>query len=344
MENTKKYKVLWIDDEHGQTTQFDNFKKLAMLQGIEFVTCRFAKEGMELFDKHIEEWSGVVLDAKSLRETDNETANTGALMYSLLHIAEMSSKRYVPKYIFTGQPDLQKNETFGDMVGSFYVKGTDNVRLINDIEKNAEELWNTQLRNKYRNIFDDFGEEHDVVLLRIAGAIESEETRDTSVLNDCRKILENAVLKRFEDAGLLYKREGMASDCSAIEDLNEMDRTMVPAYVPQSLNLVRKLGNEFSHLDADVRHGKAPYVIRCVCLGLMTLLDWAGTLPTDEQSRNVKRGIIAAMRRKRAEQAAEDMEKRDAREEKAMSGRKDREKKEKKEEKGRKDKKRDNRK
>lgn len=66
-----KYKILWIDDKW---EEMDSFKDVCELpkHGMEIVPCKYSVDGMRLFEKHLEEWSGVILDAKVLMDKDSK--------------------------------------------------------------------------------------------------------------------------------------------------------------------------------------------------------------------------------------------------------------------------------
>ena len=143
----KKYKILWIDDQWEELSSFKDLCEL--VHDIEVVPCRYAVEGMKLFETHLQSWSAVVLDAKVLMNADNEVAGLKGLQHSVNRIHELSLKRYVPTFILTGQPDLFSNETFSEVYGKFYEKAKDEEQLICDIKQAADQLVVTQIRKKY---------------------------------------------------------------------------------------------------------------------------------------------------------------------------------------------------
>ena len=99
-----KYKILWIDDQYELLSEL--MERCEVINGFEITKCRFAKEGMKTFESHLEEWSAVVLDAKVLMESLNEVPNLSGLRYCRDRINELKPRRYVPMFVFTGQPDL----------------------------------------------------------------------------------------------------------------------------------------------------------------------------------------------------------------------------------------------
>lgn len=147
-----KYKILWIDDQYELLSEL--MERCELINGFEITKCRFAKEGMKVFEDNLEIWSAVILDAKVLMESMNEIPNLNGLRYCRDRINELKAKRYVPMFIFTGQPDLISNELFENMVSKYYSKGDDDDELILDIISAADSQEETQITHKYQNIFD----------------------------------------------------------------------------------------------------------------------------------------------------------------------------------------------
>ena len=66
-----KYKILWIDDKWEEMISFKDVCELPE-NGFEVVTCNNAVDGMRLFERHLEEWSGVILDAKVFKSSESQ--------------------------------------------------------------------------------------------------------------------------------------------------------------------------------------------------------------------------------------------------------------------------------
>ena len=48
-----KYKILWIDDQYELLSEL--MERCEVMNGFEITKCRFAKEGMKTFERHLEE-------------------------------------------------------------------------------------------------------------------------------------------------------------------------------------------------------------------------------------------------------------------------------------------------
>jgi hypothetical protein len=286
-----KYKILWIDDKW---KGMDSFKEVCELpvNGFEMVTCTNAEEGMEIFEAQLEEWSGVILDAKVFKGKGDEVDRLEGLDYSRKRISELKYKRDVPTYIFTGQPDLISGTTFAELVGEFYEKDKDEDRLIADIKKNADEMENTQIIHKYQKVFDVWPESK-LDLLRILKAIEHEDWLDNTVFNSIRKILSD-VMTRLYDCGycsVVHDGSNLA-DCSRALGAPNMSE-IIPVYIQRSMHTCVEVTNPGSHrteCDSAVKDGKAPYLVRSMTYDLLNILYWCKDLPPErDRDKTVER-------------------------------------------------------
>ena len=207
-----KYKILWIDDQYELLSEL--MERCEVMNGFEITKCRFAKEGMITFENHLEEWSAVVLDAKVLMESLNEVPNLSGLRYCRDRINELKPRRYVPMFVFTGQPDLISNEMFENMVDKYYSKGDDDDQLIEDIISAADQQEETQIVHRHQVVFDTWQESrHD--LIRILKILENEEWQNNSVLNDVRKIMNDVMTRLYERGFCSIKHDGSnLAECS----------------------------------------------------------------------------------------------------------------------------------
>lgn len=205
----KKYNILWIDDEY---KKLSSFIIDAELDGIYITPFDTSVAGMEAFEKNILMWDGIILDAKCWSKSSDEVASTEGMYLSLDKITELKHKRYVPIFVFTGQPDLYSDEQFSKSLRGrrFYKKGNeaDKKQLFADIMSEADKLVETQIRHKYHRVFEAFSEEikgQDKVL-KIFLTLHGYETVDhTDVYTQLRLILE----WMFRDAskrGLLHDK------------------------------------------------------------------------------------------------------------------------------------------
>ena len=274
-----KYKILWIDDQYELLSEL--MERCEVVNGFEITKCRFAKEGMKKFESHLEEWSAVVLDAKVLMESLNEVPNLTGLRYCRDRINELKPRRYVPMFVFTGQPDLISNELFENMVDKFYSKGDDDDQLIEDIVSAADQQEETQIIHKHQVVFDTWPEsKHE--LLRILKALEKEDWQNNSILNDIRKIMNDVMFRLYERGICTVMHDGSnLNACSKMLGEPFMEQ-IIPVYIQRAIHTCVAVTNPGSHrskTDSDVRNNKAPYLIRSLIYNMLDILFWCKCLP-----------------------------------------------------------------
>lgn len=141
-----KYEVIWIDDEW---EKMDAFKEeCEVIHQIFLYPFRTQKAGMDAFDKDPKKWDAIILDAKMYDKSENEIPKLVGLRNAIDHINK-SSKRRVPYFISTGQPDLLDNETFEQAFGTYYIKERDDQKLIDDIKETASKSSRFQVKTTY---------------------------------------------------------------------------------------------------------------------------------------------------------------------------------------------------
>lgn len=279
-----KYKILWIDDKW---EELDSFKDVCELpeNGFEMVTCTNAEEGMEIYETHLEEWSGVILDAKVYKRKGDDVDRLAGLVYSVNRINELKYKRNIPYYIYTGQPDTASGTAFAEQYeGKYYEKDKDEDKLIADIKRNADQLEETQIVHKYQLVFDNWPEsKHD--LIQILKAIEHEDWLDNSIFNAIRKILSDVVVRLYNCGYCSVEHDGSnLGECSKVLGDRNMSG-IIPVYIQRSLHTCVEVTNPGSHrseCDSAVKDGKAPYLIRSLTFDLLNILYWCKDLPPDK--------------------------------------------------------------
>lgn len=146
------YNILWIDDEWDKMTTFQ--QECEEIHGLHLVPFRTRKAGMEAFERDIDHWDAVLLDAKMFDEGENEVAKLVGLSKAKQRLDELSLKRAIPRFISTGQTDLMSDKTFKEIYGEFYRKGDDDVKLINDMLEAIGKRDNLQVKKYYQEVFN----------------------------------------------------------------------------------------------------------------------------------------------------------------------------------------------
>lgn len=142
------YEVIWIDDEWDKMTQFK--EECKVIHQINLHPFRTQKEGMQALDNNPGKWDAILLDAKIFDQSEeNEEARLVGLRKAIEHIDKTSFRRSIPYFISTGQPDLMDDDTFKEVFGEYYIKGKDDLRLIDDIIKAACNSTRFQVKSLY---------------------------------------------------------------------------------------------------------------------------------------------------------------------------------------------------
>lgn len=152
-----KIKVLWIDDDYKLLSPFIAD---AEFDGIDIVPFESHEEGMTALMSDLNSFHAVILDAKVKHGRNDTVIGLKGLAASRDAIIQLNSQGvYLPYFIFTGQADYMTNEMFRDSFGSFYVKGTDNQRLLDDIKKQVQGKEEYLIKRDYKAAFE-FASEH----------------------------------------------------------------------------------------------------------------------------------------------------------------------------------------
>jgi hypothetical protein len=147
-----KYNVLWIDDDCN--TAGRDFIGQAEQDGVDITAFESHEEGIAFLEKNLFNFHAVILDAKVKYKKDDTVIGLEGLRASRDRLIQLNNKVDLPYFIFTGQPDYQKNELFKESFGQFYIKGEDNEKLILDLINRIENKEDSILQNEYKRVFD----------------------------------------------------------------------------------------------------------------------------------------------------------------------------------------------
>ena len=148
------YNVLWIDDEY--KTRGVSFITLAEQDDIIIDAVESHEEGMLKLKEKEDFYDAVILDAKVKLNKADTTINLKGLSASRDFLIKYNKDKILPYFIYTGQPDYQKNDVFEDSYGKYYIKGTDNEQLLKDIKAAADNRPQTQARKTFPEVFIPF--------------------------------------------------------------------------------------------------------------------------------------------------------------------------------------------
>lgn len=150
----KTYKILWIDDQY---ETLDNFQLKAERNGILLEGFKSFEEGFAYLDSHLNEFSGVLLDARFFSSRDDEPGDetlTG-LSLAVSRLDQLHTSEKLPWFILSGQADLERNSFFSETYGKHYVKFNEvsEQALFVAIKDAADKLVHTRMRHQYADAF-----------------------------------------------------------------------------------------------------------------------------------------------------------------------------------------------
>ena len=291
------YNVIWIDDEWD--TRGKSFIQLCEVKHqIHITPFKTRKEGIELLLQDERPWDAVILDAKAFNESEeNEAATLKGLIDAINKIESLKMKKVIPHFVLTRQPDLLGNETFKELIGTFYKKDkkkeNENIKdrddLISDLKAKVAESPRLQIKLKYEeainriSMLDSWSGEK---LLDIFEAIHNPEKQIDPLLyyNPLRKILEflfraankvslipdELIGNERNDVNLnqcVQYMSGKPADWLGIKYGGPRD-SIVPNHIKDMMFLVLNLGNINSHstsLNQEELKRLGRYIERNVC-------------------------------------------------------------------------------
>lgn len=148
---SKKYNILWIDDEWDKMPAFK--QECEELYNLKLEPYRTRKAGMQALEDNLEKWHAVLLDAKMFDESENEQASLAGLGKAKAHLDRLSIKKAIPYFISTGQPDLLDDDNFKALFGNYYTKAKDDEKLMADILQAILNAESSQIKAIYSNVF-----------------------------------------------------------------------------------------------------------------------------------------------------------------------------------------------
>lgn len=303
---SKLYNILWIDDEWEKMPSF--MKECEEDYNLKLWPHKTRKAGMEALEQNLDMWHAVLLDAKMFDETENEAARLTGMSKAMLQLERLKSKKAIPYFISTGQPDLLDDEKFEEMVGKYYEKETDDEKLMEDIVAAIQKAETLQVRAIYENVFHsleslwiiDFTEEKLLdILVPLHFPEKASSFKPVHHYNQLRQLVEY-LFRACNKVGIIPDEcipNGIVnlSQCSlyiAGKDAEkagvryrEPGERIIPTYIESIIRSVLEFGNVHSHtveLDADdlikvesiLRSAHSRYLIYGLALQMCEVISW----------------------------------------------------------------------
>lgn len=316
-----KYNVLWLEDE---PEKFPTFKEECEEDfGLKLHVYQIREEGIAALEHKIEFWDAILLDAKMPESSkNNELPTTKGLRKVIDVVNQLSSKKKIPCFISTGQPDLMSNEMFENMVGRFYKKTIDDEKLMNDMVAAIESSPKQQLKSYYREFFNaadrlNLGDDAEDIILSILIPINNPANNVNFVPKLHYTRLRQFIEYTFRALGKLNVlpnicfRNGKVNlnqcslylagkDCDKLGIRYSSDRNnrIVPTYIEDIIHSVLDFGNINSHtveiteeenaiIESLLSKSNSRFLIFGFAMQMMEVVSWFDRLATDIKSGRI---------------------------------------------------------
>ena len=316
---SKKYNILWIDDEWDKMPAFK--QECEELYNLKLEPYRTRKAGMQALEDNLEKWHAVLLDAKMFDESENEQASLAGLGKAKAHLDRLSVKKAIPYFISTGQPDLLDDDNFKALFGNYYTKAKDDEKLMADILQAILNAESSQIKAIYSNIFASsetlgISEYIDSILLDILLPLHYTEKQSSFKpihhYNQLRQLVEY-LFRACHKVGLIPDQcipNGIVNlnQCSiylagknaekAGVRYGEPGERVIPEYIEAIIRSVLDFGNVHSHtveLDAEdtikieniLRSSQSKYLIFGLTLQLCEAITWFAKYISEHDDKEV---------------------------------------------------------
>lgn len=289
------YNILWIDDEH---ETLSGTKGRAKRNGINLVPFKSLNNGMDELERNYPFYDGVLLDAKFFENEDDEKGTEDTFYVHRAKERLLQLKKKFEVFILTGQAEAYEDRTFKKTFTNVYKKGSDEDvdRLFSDIKRAAEIQEDTQIRQKYKRVFDVCSEKYigelaGQEILRLLKV--DDESNIGNHFNDIRKIIDDIFIA-FSKFNLLPTEfvnpivalnesskflTGKAADGTLFieKGFQHKDSTHLPKQIAHHLRNILNItqaGSHRSEVDYYVDLVKTPYLFKSVFFQLLDVLVW----------------------------------------------------------------------
>lgn len=276
----KKYKVLWIDDE-----PTDSFMDQAYQKDIEIVSQTDYKNGIQWLTDHLYECDAVILDVNCRDNENSSTADAASFTRNFDSVKSLCKDPFIPWFVYTSGENYRGSDALDLILPSpndwdgktYYSKPKERLELFENIKHAADSSKNTQIRHKYKDVFN-LSDSLSAELIKVIMHLEEQNYTDSGVFNDVRKILD-WVMKHMNSIGILpvpFMKTNI-NECGRFIAELEMQR-FIPLYIQRNFASLTYTCNDGSHrsgrTDEDTKSGKAPYLVPAVIYELMSILAW----------------------------------------------------------------------
>lgn len=290
-----RYQVLWIDDD---AEKQDGFLDSAYLNGIDINYYKTSKQGMEELVFKVEQYDAVILDAMVYNESEDEKAALTGLFNSIKKINSLSERKKIPYFIFSGYIDQDEHASAREMLAeeTIFIKSKDNKALFQAIKDEANKQIDTQIRHKYKRVFDvctenyigeNAGKDLQSLLLKL------DNSNTENQFNTLRKIVEDIFIacNKFQllpnefitptvainESSKFLSGKNHKGELFREKGFQHLEETHIPEQVSTMLWNILSVTQDGSHrskIDAHAKYLNTSYLFQSILYQLLDVIVW----------------------------------------------------------------------
>jgi hypothetical protein len=302
------YNILWIDDEH---ETLSGTKGRAKRNGIQLIPFKSLNSGMEELEKNYPFYDGVLLDAKFFQNEDDEKGSEGTYNVHRAKERLLQLKKKFKIFILTGQAEAYENTAFKDSFTNVYKKGSDVEidRLFLDIKEAASSQVDTQIRHKYKRVFDVCSEKYigEIAGQDLLGLLKDIDEDNLEIyFNTLRKVVEDIFIafNKFDllptdfitpsvflnESSRFLAGKGTDGTIYTEKGYQHSEGTHLPKQIVNYLRSILSVvqpGSHRSEVDLFVKKIKTPFLLQSVLFQVLDLIVWFKIhIDSNPKSRN----------------------------------------------------------
>lgn len=296
-DNTRKIKVLWIDDNPDEFTEFldDAFDA-----GLDIEVYKTVESGLKALQDRDKIFEAVILDANcKISDENTEAPHLVALSHAIVGIYAREIK--LPWFVYTGG-GYEGAEALEFIIPQqyrlwdekqWYDKPDDADKLFEAIRKAVARREETQLMNEFPEAFEICKSQELLGLLKRMNSADFE--RDETVPNSLRCVADD-ICHFLRDNGIYpaeFTTSNKIKECS-LTFAEDKKKRIAPLYIQNTFFFLSEYCNAGSHqsdsgskqpnqIRADIKAGKARYLNRSALHMLMNIILWASNFPIQDQ-------------------------------------------------------------
>ena len=297
----RRIKVLWIDDD---PSEFSEFRDDAYDAGLDIEVCKTVLQGLDELEDRNKIYEAIILDANCKIADEKEAQQLAALSHAIAGIYVRGID--LPWFVYTGGA-YEGKEALEHIIpqqyrswdnNQWYNKPDQEHELFEAIKNAVKNRETTRIKDAYPEAFRFSSSQ---VLLDILKDMNTKDfERDVTVPNKIRTIVEQDICSFLRDNGIYPaeydKKFNKIKQCSYFFG-SDNNHEKVPAYIQRLFHFLSEYANEGSHgvdkreiaiarkQKSDIEQGLAKHLNRAGVDALLSICLWCSTFPVDDPEK-----------------------------------------------------------